>query len=90
MSSKFKFDLYPYTCRLKNGHYRIYDQSGKEIWKSLGKSDFDKTSAIDMVKDLSKKFNNPTPKAEPIKQNNLVQSQEKLQDSLNNQKNITI
>ena len=42
-----------------------------------------------MVKDLSKKFNNPTPKAEPIKQNNLVQSQEKLQDSLNNQKNIT-
>ena len=90
MSSKFKFDLYPYTCRLKNGHYRIYDQSGKEIWKSLGKSDFDKTSAIDMVKNLSKKFNNPNPKAEPIKQNNLVQSQEKLQDSLNNQKNITI
>jgi len=89
MSSKFKFDLYPYKCRLKHGNYRIYDQSGNEIWKSLGKSDFDKTSAIDMVKDLSKKFNNPTPKAEPIKQNNLVQSQEKLQDSLNNQKNIT-
>ena len=89
MSSKFKFDLYPYTCRLKYGNYRIYDQSGNEIWKSLGKSDFDKTSAIDMVKDLSKKFNNPTPKAENIKQDNLAESQEKLQEALSHQQDLT-
>ncbi len=39
MSSKFKFDLYPYTCRLVHGNYRIYDQNGKEIWKSTGRSE---------------------------------------------------
>ncbi len=75
MSSKFKFDMHPYKCRLKHGNYRIYDQSGKEIWKSDGKTQNDLESAKEKVQDLSKKFNNPTPKTEPIKQNYLVQPQ---------------
>ena len=49
MSSKYKYYKPGYTAILKSGHYRIYDDSGKEIWKSLGKSQFDKEQAQEKV-----------------------------------------
>ena len=91
MSSKFKFDLYPYTCRLVHGNYRIYDQNGKEIWKSTGKSKADLEDAKEMVRDLSRKYNTKTSqsKTEDIKKGNLDTSQEKLQEALSNQQDLT-
>lgn len=89
--SKFKYDIYPYTCRLVHGNYRIYDGSGKEIWKSSGKSKGDKEEATSKVRQLSKAYNNKqnSPVKQDIVKDNLNESQETLQDAISNQKDLT-
>lgn len=91
MSREFKYDLYPYKCRKRHGNYRIYDPSGKEIWKSDGKSKADLEDAKSMVQTLSSQYNArmSQSKTEDIKKGNLDTSQEKLQEALSNQQDLT-
>ena len=86
----FKYDIYPYTCRLVGGHYRIYDANGKEVWKSMGKSDADKKEAQAKVRWFVQQSKTQVSqvKSDVVKEN-LEESQQTLQDSLINQKDLT-
>ena len=88
--SSFKYDLYPYTCRLVGGHYRIYDANGKEVWKSMGKNEADKKEAQAKVRWFvqQSKIQGSQVKSDVVKEN-LEESQQTLQDSLSNQKDLT-
>jgi hypothetical protein len=79
----YTYDLYPYTCRLKDGHYRIYDEKGQEVWKSKGKKEKDKIAAQEKINALFQ-----TQSHGSIKED-LDASQQTLQDSLRNQKDLT-
>ena len=87
----YKFDIYPFKCRLRHGHYRIYDENGQEIWKSDGKKQRDQEEAQEMVLWHYNNYRNEN--SSPVKtdavQDNLDESQQTLQDSLTNQKELT-
>ena len=89
MSSKYKYYRPGYTAILKSGHYRVYDDNGKEIWKSLGKSQFDKEQAQEKVDALSSGANQGSKVKKDIVKDNLEESQQTLQDAISNQKDLT-
>ena len=86
----FKYDIYPYTCRLVHGNYRIYDANGQEVWKSNGKTQADKEEAQAQVRWYVQQYNNQnSPVKNDVVKDNLEESQQNLQDSLSNQKELT-
>jgi len=89
MSSKYRYyKLGPnggFTAILKDGHYRVYDANGKEIWKSPGKSQFDKEQAQSKVNSLTAQGEDGGSQVKKdIVKENLAESQQTLQDSLKN------
>lgn len=53
---KYRIEGSPYKLKGKHGNYRIYDASGQQVWKSVGKSKADYDSAVAAMNSLYKGF----------------------------------